>query len=484
MAGIRVIDLVDGDMVDDEFGVVERSRPTGKNGEPYALLEIRDATGSISAKQWKVGDTEWNRIASANCVHIRGHVQLYNGKLGIIADWIRPGADPNRTDGFIPEFPGDREAMWKAFCGLAHTVKDPNLVELLRRVFKLPGFTAAFRQATAAQKMHHVGVGGLLAHTLEVCDLCMAVCERAPGLRRDLLLTGAILHDIGKTGEMDIGRADFGTTVEGGLVGHVVMGAAMVQRVIEGIPDFPPNLRAAVLHLILTHQGTREWGAPMLPAIPEAVVLHACDNVSAKMDEFASAKGQAVGDSLFSRARGIENRVYVGEIELTGGDGATPSHWTLDDDEETGRPVLRIVAGGLSSDESLPEMAALPILGSIAAGIPISAQEHVNGYFAMPIDARGDAGDFLLKVTGDSMRDAHVLDGDLLRIRPLEGEPREGEIIAALLNGEVTVKRLHRSDDGVILHPENPEFGDIPVGATDDFQIQGRVVGLIRDRVQ
>lgn len=483
MAEIRVRDLLDGDSVDCELGVVECAKRTTGNGKPYAQLTVRDASGAIPAKKWDLTDTEWEAMSGVNCVRVVGTVRQYQGKLEITATRIRPGADPNRTEGFIPEHPGDRAAQWKAFCALARSVQDPNLAELLKRVFKLPGFQPAFRQATAAQKMHHVGVGGLLAHTLEVCDLCMAVCERAPGLRRDLLLTGAILHDIGKTGEMDASRVDFGVTVEGGLVGHVVMGAAMVQRVIEDIPDFPPNLRAAVLHLILTHQGTREWGAPVLPAIPEAVVLHACDNVSAKIDEFATARESAAGNALFGYAKGVSDRVFLGEIEITcNEDHATP-HWTLDDDEVTGRPVLRIVAGGLGTDETLPEMAAVPILGRIAAGVPIDAQQHVDGYLAVPIGALSDAGDFLLKVTGDSMRDAHILDGDLVRIRGISGDPRDGDIVAALLNGEVTVKRLLRGANGFVLHPENPDFADIKLSETDDFQVQGRVVSLIREQV-
>lgn len=483
MGAIRVVDLVDGDTVDAELGVVECARRTTATGKPYAQLTLRDASGAITAKRWDLTDHEWDAITGSNCVHVVGTVKTYQGKLEITANRIRPGADPKRTEGFIPEHSGDRTAQWKAFCALAKSVQEPFLVDLLRRVFKLPGFQAAFRQATAAQKMHHVGVGGLLAHTLEVCDLCMAVCERAPGLRRDLLLTGAILHDIGKTGEMDVSRIDFGMTVEGGLVGHVVMGAAMVQRVIEDIPNFPPNLRAAVLHLILTHQGTREWGAPVLPAIPEAVVLHACDNVSAKIDEFASARETAGGNSLFGYAKGVSDRVFLGEIEMTRCDGGAPAQWTLDDDEETGRPVLRIVAGGLANGETLPEMIALPVLGSIAAGVPIEAQEHVSGYVAMPLEARGDAGDFLLKVTGESMSGAHILDGDLVRVRALAGDPREGDIVAAVLNGEVTVKRLQRGDNGLILHPENPDFADIEVSESDDFHVQGRVVSLIREQI-
>jgi len=484
MAEIWVRDLVDGDAVDGEFGVVEKSRQSAKNGDQYLQMEVRDSSGAIGVKKWKCQESEWSRIAEAACVRVRGHVQLYNGKLGIIADSVVPGADPNRTEGFLPTYDADPAREWKAFKAHARSVQDPHLSDLLRRVFSARGFLDAFKQATAAQRMHHVGAGGLLAHTVEVADLCMAVCDKAPQLRRDLLLTGALLHDIGKVEEIDCTSVAFPFTVEGGMVGHVVLGASRVQSSMDEMPDFPPNLRAAVIHLILSHQGTREWGAPVLPAIPEAVVLHACDNVSAKMDEFATAKGTAAGNALFGYARGISERVFLGDIELSTGENPAAPFWSLDGDTETGRPVLRIVAGGMSGEETLPEMAAVPILGSIAAGVPIDAQQHVDGYLAVPIGVSSDAGDFLLKVSGESMRDAHILNGDLVRVRPLTGDPRDGDIVAALLNGEVTVKRLQRGANGFVLHPENPDFTDIAISDSDDFQVQGRVVSLIREQVQ
>ncbi|HEY3268865.1 MAG TPA: transcriptional repressor LexA [Armatimonadota bacterium] len=476
-----ISDLQAGDVVDSIFGVRSIDRKTTQQGKPYARLTLCDKSGSIPAHKWDLTDPAWAALEKAEYLHVTGKVEVYKGDRQIALDGAARVARPDDVSHLIPTCPGRRDDHWTAYGRFARRIRDPYLKQLMAGVFRAREFRQSFRDASAAVAMHHAYAGGLLEHTVQVAGLCMAVCDEMPELRRDLLLAGALLHDIGKVQEIDISNPAFGFTMDGGLVGHVTIGAGIVDREIAAIPGFPPSLRAAVLHLILAHQGTSEWGALVVPAIPEAFVLHACDNVSAKIHVFDAARSQA-GAGLFAYHKALNGRVFLGDVELCEtpeAPGSSPA-WLVDDGEAE-RPTLRILAGGRLDAMDLPEMAALPILGRIAAGAPIDAERHTEGYVAMPVSGRGDERDFLLRVSGDSMRDAHILDGDLVRVRP-QINAADGEIVAALLNGDVTVKRLLHQGDALVLHPENPGFDDIPVEPNTDFHIQGIVVGLLRQR--
>jgi SOS regulatory protein LexA len=201
----------------------------------------------------------------------------------------------------------------------------------------------------------------------------------------------------------------------------------------------------------------------------------------------AAAHAEKAGETSFQWVAALERRMRFPQGVADGrpqgcadgdaDDGA--GRWW----EEAGRPEIRIVAGGLA-DEGPPQMAAFPIYGAIAAGSAIRSEQNLEGYLALPMNGRAESEDFLLRVTGDSMRDAHILDGDIVRVRPHAGEPREGDIVAAVINGDATVKRFHRVPSGVVLKAENPAHADIPVAPADDFSVQGVVVGLLREHIQ
>jgi len=191
-------------------------------------------------------------------------------------------------------------------------MSNPDLKALLRAILADPSIAAAYREAPAARQLHHAWLGGLLEHVVSLLRLGERVAAHYPLLDRDLLLTGVILHDIGKIHELswDIG---FDYTTEGILLGHIQMGVDMVEKAMASLPQFPARLRTLVLHLILSHHGKLEFGSPKLPMIPEALVLNFIDDLDAKMQavisEFDKCAREGKGpDEMTGRVWSLDNR--------------------------------------------------------------------------------------------------------------------------------------------------------------------------------
>jgi 3'-5' exoribonuclease len=189
---------------------------------------------------------------------------------------------------------------------------DPDLKRLLTVLLGDPALAQAYREAPAARQLHHAWLGGLLEHVVSLITLADRVAPHYPILHRDLLLTGVILHDIGKVQELawDVG---FEYTVEGTLLGHIQMGTALVEKTIDSLPDFPPRLKTLVLHMILSHHGKLEFGSPKLPMIPEALVLNFLDDLDAKMQAMASefqksAREGRAADELTGKVWALDQR--------------------------------------------------------------------------------------------------------------------------------------------------------------------------------
>ncbi len=171
--------------------------------------------------------------------------------------------------------------------GFVESFTDPHLKQLLTTLLSNPELAQAYREAPAAKQLHHAYLGGLLEHVISLLKLADRVAPHYPVLHRDLLLTGVILHDIGKVHEL-AWEVGFEYTVEGTLLGHIQMGAELVEKTIANMPEFPPRLKTLVLHVILSHHGKLEFGSPKLPMIPEALVLNFIDDLDAKMQAIAA----------------------------------------------------------------------------------------------------------------------------------------------------------------------------------------------------
>jgi 3'-5' exoribonuclease len=315
MKDIYIADLAsyeENKLFDGFFLVLNKQQRTTKTNKPYLNLILGDKTGQIEGRIWDPGDA---RIAKdfdrGDIVKARGSVARYEDRLQMKVDQLRKAtaAEVDKTD-LLPSTTYDVAALWRQLLGFVHTLTDPDLKLLLNTLLADPAVAQAYREAPAAKQLHHAWLGGLLEHVISLCTLADRVAPQYPILHRDLLLTGVILHDIGKVTELswDVG---FEYTVEGVLLGHIQMGMALVEKTIDSLPGFPPRLKTLVLHMILSHHGKLEFGSPKLPMIPEALVLNFLDDLDAKM--------QAVAGEFEKSAR-----------EGKGPDEMTGKVWALD----------------------------------------------------------------------------------------------------------------------------------------------------------
>lgn len=286
--------IKDGQTVEDVFLVKDTGRAETRAGKPYLMLTLTDRTGEIAGRLWENVETFAEVCEPGNLVLVSGQAQGFRGAVQVKIDSV-DRVDKKEIDIglFLQGSKRSIEKMAAEINRLAKTVKDPYCRKLLLTFFKDHSFFEKFQQAPAAKSMHHAYLGGLLEHTLGVAQLAGMLADFYPMLDRDLLVTGALLHDIGKTRELAHGVHLIDYTDSGRLVGHLVMGVEMVQDMIRTIPDFPEDLATRLIHLILSHHGRYEFGSPTLPMISEAFVLHFLDDLDAKLNFLGRLEEQA-----------------------------------------------------------------------------------------------------------------------------------------------------------------------------------------------
>jgi 3'-5' exoribonuclease len=278
------------------------------------MLTLGDKTGQVEARVWEPGDP---RIAKdferGDIVKVRGCVSRFDDRVQVKVEQLRKSAagEADKLD-MLPSTTCDVDELWGQLLGFVESFTDPHLKALLTTLLADADLAQAYREAPAAKQLHHAYLGGLLEHVISLLNLADRVAPHYPVLHRDLLLTGVILHDIGKVRELawDLG---FEYTVEGTLLGHIQMGMELVEKTIADIPDFPPRLKTLVLHVILSHHGKLEFGSPKLPMIPEALVLNFIDDLDAKMQAVAaefekSLREGRVADELTGRIWALDQR--------------------------------------------------------------------------------------------------------------------------------------------------------------------------------
>ncbi len=287
MKDIYISDLAsfeEGKLFDGYFLVLARQQRTTQTNKAYLNIVFCDKTGQLEGRVWDVND---HRVAKdferGDVVKVRGCVSRYNDKVQLKVEQLRT-AQPGEVEkaDLMPATTYDVQELWDALIGFIDSFTDPHLKLLVSNIFHESRIAAAFREAPAAKQLHHAWLGGLLEHVISLLKLADRVAPHYPILHRDLLLTGVMLHDIGKIQELawDIG---FEYTIEGVLLGHIQMGASLAEKTMDAIADFPPRLKTLVLHMILSHHGKLEFGSPKLPMIPEALVLNFIDDLDAKM---------------------------------------------------------------------------------------------------------------------------------------------------------------------------------------------------------
>ncbi len=280
-------DLREGETLSGIYLCKHKQAAVTKNGKPYENVILQDKTGTIDAKVWDPNSQGIDDYDALDYIDVYGDVTSFNGMLQVSLKRIRVcrEGEYNPAD-YLPVSSKDINEMYQELVGLIKSIKSDSYRQLLENLFvKDEAFAKAFRMSSAAKTVHHGFVGGLLEHTLSVTKLCDYYCNAYPILNRDLLLTAAICHDIGKTKEISaFPENDY--TDDGQLLGHIVMGAQMVAEQAAAIPGFPHVQLTQLQHCILAHHGKYEFGSPKIPAIIEALALNYADDTDAKLETF------------------------------------------------------------------------------------------------------------------------------------------------------------------------------------------------------
>jgi 3'-5' exoribonuclease len=284
-----IAELQAGQRIEDEiYLIIQKDLRTTSNGSLYIHAVLADQSGQIVARMWNATRSIYDSMPESGLMYLTGRVESYKGKPQFIIDGVRTveegAADPSD---FLPGTTQDVEKMWSRVKEILRGIKNPDLLALVAGFIKDEAFVAAFKQAPAARTNHHAYLGGLLEHTLNVLELAVLVLPRYPDISADLVLTGVFLHDAGKTAELSY-TTTFAYTNEGQLVGHIVQTAVWIDQKVRALEAdtgraFPPDLLAALQHIIVAHHGRYEFGSPKLPATAEAVMVHYLDNLDAKL---------------------------------------------------------------------------------------------------------------------------------------------------------------------------------------------------------
>ncbi len=255
-----------------------------KSGELYLSLLLGDRTGELDAKMWDNVADVIDSFERDDFVKVKGLVQVFHNRPQLTIHKMRRMDDSEIEFGdYFPSSRRDPEEMWTELRGVVAGIGNPHLKALLEAMLDDEEIARRYRLAPAAKQIHHAFLGGLIEHVLSLCTLARITAPHYPNVDVDLLLTGVVLHDIGKIYELNYERG-FSYSNDGQLLGHINIGIKMVGDKLLRLPGFPPQLRILVEHMILSHHGHLEFGSPKLPQFPEALLLHYLDDMDSKME--------------------------------------------------------------------------------------------------------------------------------------------------------------------------------------------------------
>lgn len=272
-------------VITSSFVVVTKQAKPKKSGDLYLALTLADRTGHIEAKMWDNVADHIDCFEQDDFIKIRGLVNKFNGRFQITLHKVRSLEESEvEFDDYLPRTTKDVDALWRTLGEFVAGFGDPHLKALIQAFMADPQIERAYKNAPAAKSLHHAFIGGLLDHVVSLFQLCDLACRNYPEMiDRDLLLTGAFLHDIGKVHELTFARS-FTYTTRGQLLGHMVIELEMLQQKIAQVPGFPEEYKTLIEHLIISHHGKYEFGSPKMPMFPEALMLHYLDDLDSKME--------------------------------------------------------------------------------------------------------------------------------------------------------------------------------------------------------
>ena len=309
-------DYKEGDRLSDIYLCKHKQSAVTKNGKPYDNVILQDKTGTIDAKIWDPNNAGIEDFDSMDYIEVYGDVTSFQGALQVNVKRVRKCREGEYAPAdYLPVSKFGIPEMTEELLKFIGSIKNPYLHDVLEAFFvKDPDFLKAFQQSSAAKTVHHGFVGGLLQHTLAVTRLCDYYCTQYPILNRDLLLTAAICHDIGKTKELSLFPLN-DYTEDGQFLGHIVIGTEMVGEKICQIDGFPTLLANELKHCILSHHGELEFGSPKKPAIVEAVALSYADNTDAKMETFTEIMENSAEKGWLGYNRLFESNLRGTKVE-------------------------------------------------------------------------------------------------------------------------------------------------------------------------
>jgi len=279
-----VSELKPDQIITTTFLVCSKEIRQKKKGDPYLSLLLGDRTGELDAKMFDNVADVLDAFERDDFVKVKGLLQIFHNRPQLTLHTIHRVDD--RDVDFADYFPAsarDPEEMWRELREYAESITHPHLHKLVIALLDDEDIARRYRVAPAAKQIHHAYLGGLIEHVLSLCHLSRMAASHYAGIQSDLLLTGVIVHDIGKIYELSYERG-FSYSDEGQLLGHMLIGVRMVGEKLQSIPDFPPRLRTLVEHMIISHHGQLDFGSPKLPVFPEAMLLHYLDDLDSKME--------------------------------------------------------------------------------------------------------------------------------------------------------------------------------------------------------
>jgi 3'-5' exoribonuclease len=306
-----VKDLQAGTDLEESFAVRSVDVRQRRGGGPYLAATIGDRTGEVTALVWQNVDQLREVIEPGKVVSVKGQVQRYNQQLQVVVRQAEALPAESVEDSlFVRSSAADPDVLWKDLNTFIEEVSDPDLRQLLFRIFSDPEVERLFRSAPAARSMHHAFRSGLLEHTVSVTSVARNLAQHYE-LNEDLVVAGCLLHDFGKIWELEIG-ASIEYTDDGRLIGHIPMETLFVEKKISELKKFPAEIRRQLLHILLAHHGEYEFGSPRRPKTPEALLVHMVDNLDSKMAGMLEAiAAQGADDEAWTPySRILERHIY------------------------------------------------------------------------------------------------------------------------------------------------------------------------------
>jgi 3'-5' exoribonuclease len=311
MKSTFVRDLAADQIITGFFLVHEKEVRSTAAGKLYLRMELGDRTGTVEVRMWDQFETMAKDVNRDDFVKVQGRVEVYRNRPQLVLQQLRLAKpeEINLAD-FLPHTPYDVEDMYKQLLGHAEGMKNPWLKKLTTKILNDPNIIPRYQRAPAAKVMHHAYLGGLLEHVVGLCGLAKQIAEHYPELDVDLLLTAAMLHDVGKLDELCYERS-VSYTAEGQLLGHIVQELETVGRAMDEIESFPEKLKVVVKHLLISHHGQYEFGSPKLPMIREALAFHYMDDLDSKMAAVRAALALESGEEEWSAYSGALGRKFL-----------------------------------------------------------------------------------------------------------------------------------------------------------------------------